>query len=167
VATVPSGTVELQEGDTLSIASASNTGNLWSTGAIEAEITVDTSGVYSLEVTDNNGCVDSTQVIVELIVPDITVVFEEPMLFIPNAFTPNNDGVNDVFRVSGIGIETFEMAIFNRWGETVFETNDLNAVWVGGKEEYFASDGIYHYQAIYSGTSSQQKTMTGHILMLR
>lgn len=167
VATVPSGTVELLEGDSLSISSLSTTGNLWSTGDVGPEITVDTSGVYSLVVTDINGCVDSTRVIVELIMPDSSVLVEEPMLFIPNAFTPNNDGVNDVFRVSGSGIETFEMAIFNRWGETVFEANDIDAVWVGGKNDYFVNDGIYHYRAIYSGHSLQQKTVTGHILMLR
>jgi gliding motility-associated-like protein len=52
-------------------------------------------------------------------------------LYLPNAFTPNGDGENDLFYVYGNGIETVHLRIFNRWGELVFETTELNSGWDG------------------------------------
>lgn len=52
-------------------------------------------------------------------------------VFVPNVFSPNSDGYNDVLRVRGKGIEKLQFIIFNRWGEKVFETTDLNAGWDG------------------------------------
>jgi gliding motility-associated-like protein len=58
--------------------------------------------------------------------PDVT-------LYVPNAFTPNDDGTNDVFNAQGIGIDPdkFEMWIFDRWGNMIFYTDDMNKGWDG------------------------------------
>lgn len=66
--------------------------------------------------------------------------------YVPNAFTPNGDGVNDVFIPKGFKIEKLELLIFNRWGELIFETNDMNKGW-NGKTKFnrIAPDGLYTY----------------------
>ena len=63
-------------------------------------------------------------------------------LFIPNAFTPTNDGLNEGFRPIGIGVKSYEMAIYNRWGGKVFQSKDKFPVW-DGKD---AIPGYYMYQ---------------------
>ena len=74
---------------------------------------------------------------------------QEFNLFIPNAFTPNNDGVNDVFLVQGNAVDTtqFEMTIFNKWGQPIFHTEDIQEAWLGDFEGngYYISDEIYYY----------------------
>lgn len=78
-----------------------------------------------LEATDQNGCTDSTC--------QYLTVYDEPAFFIPNAFTPNGDDKNDIFSLHSIGIDpaTFEILIFNRWGNLIFESNDINFKWDG------------------------------------
>ena len=88
--------------------------------------------VYRVEATDTNGCSGYDTVTVTVI-PLHTV-------YIPNAFTPNGDGNNDVFSVYGdLGLLTYLHAkVFDRWGELVFESNDINFAWDGtfkGKKE--------------------------------
>lgn len=62
------------------------------------------------------------------------------ILYIPSAFTPNGDGVNDKFGVKAQNITDFNLRIFNRWGELVFESNNISDLW----------DGKYHGEAIAS-----------------
>lgn len=78
-----------------------------------------------LELTDANGCTDEAC--------QYLTVYDEPAFFIPNAFTPNGDSKNDAFSISAIGIDpsTFEFLIFNRWGNLIYETNDINFKWDG------------------------------------
>jgi gliding motility-associated-like protein len=85
------------------------------------------SGCYdvTLTVTTVNGCVSST--VDEICIdPDVT-------LFVPNAFTPNADGSNDMFFPQGIGIDPdqFEMWIFDRWGNLIYYTEDMSQGWNG------------------------------------
>jgi gliding motility-associated-like protein len=84
------------------------------------------SGMYTikLSVTDANGCKDSIEHTVEII-PDFT-------FYIPNAFTPSNeDKVNDVFLGRGIGIADYHLWIFDRWGNMVFDADNINKGWDG------------------------------------
>jgi gliding motility-associated-like protein len=85
----------------------------------------DSTTTYAVKVTDVKGCVNYDTV---------TVTIVEPEVWTPSAFTPNGDGRNDVFYVRGRGFETFELVIFNRWGEQVFQTNDPNQGWDGSKQ---------------------------------
>lgn len=66
-------------------------------------------------------------------------------LYIPNIFTPNGDGVNDFFEVKVRGASYFHLQIFNRWGEMLFESKDPSRVWNGGKQDYYAPDGVYFW----------------------
>ncbi|MFK7924334.1 MAG: gliding motility-associated C-terminal domain-containing protein, partial [Bacteroidia bacterium] len=68
-------------------------------------------------------------------------------IFIPNAFSPNDDGHNDVFFVSGEGMRTFELQIFNRWGELLAQSNDPSYRWDGRSRQGFAvPEGVYVYR---------------------
>lgn len=66
-------------------------------------------------------------------------------LFIPNSFTPNNDGINDDFGSFAVAAYSYELLIFNRWGKLVFQTNDLNEKWKGENDPI----GVYAYLLTY------------------
>lgn len=90
-------------------------------------------------VTHENGCQDSALILIDV----------EPIVtyFLPNAFTPNSDSVNDIFIGNGVyeGMTEFEMTIWNRWGEKVFETDDPNEGWNGQKNNVgqMSPNGVY------------------------
>ena len=78
---------------------------------------------YMVSVTDSSGCVGSTE---------FTLFVGEPLdIYVPNAFTPNGDGQNDVFEVYGIGISQVELTIYNRWGQEVFQESSNRPQWDG------------------------------------
>jgi gliding motility-associated-like protein len=81
------------------------------------------SYLATLLVTNANGCVDTAT--------NTIIVLPEFTFFIPNAFTPNGDGVNDDFNGKGIGIIKYEMMIFDRWGNMIFYTDSLYKNWDG------------------------------------
>ena len=85
----------------------------------------------------------------------------DPTLFVPNAFSPNNDDVNDRFGVYAGSIKEFHMAIYNRWGEKLFETADMKATWDGNVQGKPVPDGVYvvliHYKD-YKGKEFNTKT---------
>lgn len=102
------------------------------------------STTYNVMVTDSNGCVSSRDI-------TVTVVCNNNNYFIPNTFTPNGDGQNDVFYVRGRSIERVQsIRIFNRWGQTVFErknfaANDQTAGWNGMINGKPADPDVYVY----------------------
>ncbi len=102
----------------------------------------DETTLYTVTITDRNGCEKTGEVLVKVI--------ERPTLFLPNAFSPNGDGENDKFFVIDLGIEDLlEFRIFNRWGELIFETSDINEGWDGtyrGKEQEMGTY-IYYVRA--------------------
>ena len=73
------------------------------------------------------------------------VVISDKILFIPNAFTPNGDGINDEFYVSTLGEKEFHMAIFDKWGNMVFHSEDKNNGWNGTYKSQALSKGAYLY----------------------
>jgi gliding motility-associated-like protein len=81
--------------------------------------------IVQLTVHDANGCIDT-------ITQEIRI-FGEYFLYAPSAFTPNFDGSNDVFLPTGIGImeRDYEFAVYNRWGDRIFESDDINVGWNG------------------------------------
>lgn len=92
----------------------------------------------------------------------LTTIMED--LLIPNVFTPNQDGVNDVYFVSGSGIEEFNMLIVNRWGNVVFQTDDIKASWDGTSGGNPCQDGTYFY-TVNAKSSSKEYKKQGHITL--
>ncbi len=89
--------------------------------------TLDQTGVFYVTITDNRGCSLNDSVIVWA----TTNLCEEPYVFVPNAFSPDGDGYNDVISVEGNQLTDINFVIYNRWGESVFETKTLGAGWDG------------------------------------
>lgn len=83
-------------------------------------------------------------------------------LSIPNVFTPNQDGVNDYYLVSGKGITEYNIVILNRWGNVVFEADDINSPWDGTSNGNPCKDGVYFYN-IKAKSLSQEYNKQGHI----
>jgi len=86
-------------------------------------------------------------------------------VFIPDAFTPNGDGINDTFGVKGEGIQNFNLKIFNRWGEEVFESNNPKQQWDGTYNGKPAQNDMYVYQLTAAGIGS--KIRTGSVTLVR
>jgi gliding motility-associated-like protein len=107
----------------------------------------------------------------ELGCTDITyeVVYPPIELYVPNAFTPDGDGINDVFQVYGSGILRYELIIFNRWGDVIFRSTDMDQAWTGNVRngDYFAKDGVYTYVIKYEGVSKEAEEISGQILIIR
>ncbi len=96
---------------------------------------------------------------------------EAPTLYIPNAFTPNGDGKNDVFMVEGLQLYDFTMQIFDRWGEKIFESNDTNTGWDGRHRGPLCEMGVYVYRVVFKETTGKErkteKTRVGHVTLIR
>ena len=88
--------------------------------------TPEASITYTLVVTDANGCVAERNVTLVVL-----TVCDEPYVFVPTGFTPNGDGKNDTFKVIGNNLEEVYVAVYNRWGEKIFESFDPNDAWDG------------------------------------
>ena len=133
----------------------------------EATFSYPLPGEYEIMLVGTNsitGCIDSISVRFD--------VLPEAALYVPNAFTPDGDGINEVFLVDGIGIDAsrFQLDIFNRSGDLVFTTTDPSLGWVGNVNggEYFAPDGVYVYVinwAKYDQPDLEQ--VSGHITLIR
>ncbi len=88
-------------------------------------------------------------------------------IFIPSAFSPNGDGINDVFKISGKNINSINLKIFNRWGMLVFESNDVNNVWDGKFQGADLQSGVYVYTAYIRNNDGTEKQTSGNILLLK
>ena len=92
----------------------------------------------------------------------------------PTSFTPNNDGTNDAFFVYGTDIDPskFEFEIYDRWGELVFETTDINTPWigqVGNDGAHYVPNGTYMYRVEVHSLSEEavRKEVFGHVMVIR
>jgi gliding motility-associated-like protein len=117
-----------------------------------------------LTVTDEHNCTD-----VFVFIVDIDEIFN---VYIPNTFTPNGDDINEVFLVSGSDIDpdNFTLQVFNRWGDKIFETNDIDHAWTGSDHdgEFFVPDGMYLWRVVANSLSTtNKKELTGTVLLVR
>lgn len=121
-------------------------------------------GIYtvSLAVTNKFGCKDTVSRLVN--------IEDEFALFIPNAFTPSkSEGKNDTFYVQGRGflVDTFEMTIFDRWGNVLYSTTDISKGWDGtGKSGARVESGVYVYKISVKDYKSRLREFFGHITLL-
>jgi len=116
--------------------------------------------VYTIEVTDAHGCVSLGQAIVNV---------SQAGPFIPAAFTPNDDGVNDIFLVMASGVQQFNLKIFNRWGEIMYESDDMYKGWNGkiGGNNKAAPVGTYVYRITGTFINGKDIDQMGSINLIR
>jgi gliding motility-associated-like protein len=118
---------------------------------------------YYIYMDDGNGCVytDSLRIVV------LDVFCYDPYLYLPNAFTPDNDGVNDILYVRGIYIEELEFLIFDRWGTLIFETRNQNVGWDGTYNNKPVEPGVYAYYLKIICFNQLIYTKKGNITLIR
>ena len=87
----------------------------------------------------------------------------------PTGFTPNGDGKNDVFKVEGTNLieENFSMVIYDRWGEVVFETNQLSKGWDGYFNQKWAPNGTYAYKVKVKDVLGREQDYLGSVAVLK
>lgn len=119
--------------------------------------------VIDLVVRHVSGCTDTSSQLID--------IRPESNFFMPNAFTPNTDAKNDVFKGTGYidGISDFEMTIWSRWGEQVFTTNDPLEGWNGRKDNSGNElpNGVYVYLVTYKDPRQAEQKLKGYATLLR
>jgi gliding motility-associated-like protein len=148
-------------GDEVNLTATNLTGSyLWSNGSNSSTIILTEPGVYWLRV-DNNGCIAS----------DTIEMKKCSEIWVPNVFTPNEDGINDIFRPVVTEIQKLTINIYNRWGEMIFETSDINGGWNGKIHNNEAPTGVYFWIIKYyenrSSAQDIQKEIKGSVTLLR
>ncbi|MFM7015532.1 MAG: gliding motility-associated C-terminal domain-containing protein [Bacteroidota bacterium] len=145
------GLIKICPGDAVKLNPGNFTKYWWSTGDTTAFIVVADSGTYSVIVQNSAGCnaTDSVKIIVGC---GYDVWF-------PSAFTPDEDGVNDIFKGYGYDVSEYHLIVFNRMGQVVFESYDINKGWDGNEDGSSSPIGVYGYTASYklSGSDSIRK----------
>lgn len=125
--------------------------------------TPSTTTTYIVSIQESNGCTWSDTIVI--FVSD--VFCEEPYIFVPNAFTPDNDGKNDVLFVHSTMAETLDFKIFDRWGEIVFSTNNISQGWNGSFKGNKSEPGVYVYQLEIQCYNKQKFIKSGNITLIR
>lgn len=136
----------------------------WSTGDTALQIVVSEPNLY--EVTALNEC-GSNSAAVLIYDKDCDCV-----LYMPNVFTPNGDGLNDTYRpyTECYPVEEYLFQIFDRWGGLVFQSTDLLNAWDGTSKGRPANEGVYVYHLSYrhlNGADRRQKKLSGSVTLLR
>ena len=114
---------------------------------------------YTLTVTDANGCMVKGKVLVD-------VYHDGP--FIPSSFTPGKDDLNNEWKVIDSGVKTFELMIFDRWGEKIFYSDNIYKGWDGKlKSGNYLESSVYVYKVRITYIDGKEKTVFGNITLLR
>lgn len=92
---------------------------------------------------------------------------KDEQLYFPNAFTPNGDGLNELFKPGGTGIRSYRLRVFNSWGDLVFESTETREGWDGKVDGHHAPTGTYVYQCDAIGNSGKTHAFNGNITLLR
>lgn len=120
----------------------------------------DTGTYHVLLVASNSqGCIDSSMKTV--------TIHGDNSLYIPNAFSPNGDGKNDVFTAYGVGIDEFIMRIHDRWGNQVFATDDMTKGWDGTYNGKKSTQGMYVYELVIRYANGKEKLMEGAVYLMK
>lgn len=121
----------------------------------------ETAGIYpvALVVTDARGCKDT-------VLKTITIN-EDFTLYVPDAFTPDGDNLNDVFLAKGRGIRDFQMWIYDRWGEKIYESSDALQGWDGSFKNKECKTDTYIWKIALTTVKGEKKEFTGHIILYK
>ena len=133
----------------------------WQDGSEWPEYQVTLPGIYWVEA--NNGRCSAS---------DTVEIFECTLLWVPNAFTPTGDGINDYFEPkASTSLQAYNIVIYNRWGEMVFESDQIDQPWDGTFRGQPCPGGVYHYVIHYTGQADRQVYLrnrkTGHVVLIR
>jgi gliding motility-associated-like protein len=136
---------------------------LWNDGSIKPSTTPQAPGEYWLEAMNPCGTTSDS---IQIGIKNCSCV-----VYVPNAFTPNNDGWNDTFELkTTCPLMSYNIKIFNRWGEMIFESSDITKSWNGIFNNEVVPNGIYSYQLAWQGMDKSRKatyTRYGTVTVLK
>ena len=118
-------------------------------------------GQLTVIATNSLGCSSYSTLTMELIPCDQT------SFFVPSAFTPNIDYINDTFTPKGVNFKYYEMTIFNRWGQELYFTRNISTGWNGRYRWQDCPNGVYVYQIVYQDHENYYHTLTDKFVLLR
>jgi gliding motility-associated-like protein len=116
----------------------------------------------TLIATNEFGCTDTTSQFIQ--------VENVVLLYVPTAFTPNGDADNNTFSPvigAGVKLDTYRLYIFNRWGEIVYETTDIEAGWDGKNKNMDCPDGTYIWKIEFKASNSINEQHSGQVSLIR
>lgn len=112
---------------------------------------------YKVSYEDENGCIAKAS----------TNINFDPLIYVPNTFTPDGKGVNNIFKAVAANIDDFHLIIYNRWGEIIFESYNKNIGWDGTYGGKICQDGTYIWAIKYKDSEKREHTLTGHVNLIR
>jgi gliding motility-associated-like protein len=115
--------------------------------------------VVVLIVENAGGCLDTVIKAIH--------VEEDVVYYVPDAFTPNGDGINDVFGPKGYGPFTFKLTVYDRWGEKLFTSTKLNEGWDGTYRGAECKSDVYVWKLEVTLPGGKKETKTGHVTLLK
>jgi len=137
---------------------------LWNTGATSQKIIGYDSGLYWVKVKDLEGCVNRDSVNLNKRKDAFPSI-----IFMPNAFTPNGDGRNDMYPMNQYMVKgsLYNVKLFNRWGEKIAEFTNPDMNWDGNINGKPASEGVYIFIAYWIGCDNEKRSLQGNFTLLR
>jgi gliding motility-associated-like protein len=134
---------------------------LWSTGSTGTSLLINRAGTYWLQVSDKNNCT-------ALDTLEVTSKDCLEGLYVPSAFSPNGDGLNDIFRPLLLGdIQSFNFQIFNRWGQLVFQTSQPGVGWDGNLTAYKQNNNMFVWLCVYQLNGQPVQKKKGIVTLIR
>lgn len=147
----------------VSLDAGSFTSYLWQNNSRQQVLNLDGGGLFSVTVTDEFGCMGSDEVELREVCPT--------QIYVPNAFSPNDDGINDGFRIYGTDIINMELTVFSRWGEQVFKGINQEDAWDGEFKGEPLPQGVFVWQLYVEGYlkdgSMYSEVMSGAVTLVR
>lgn len=134
---------------------------LWDNNANSSSITISQPKTYWLTVTDQDGCVGTDSILVN---PKQCLIG----IYVPNAFTPNGDHLNDeIYPIIGGDVVAYEFSIFNRWGTRVFTSKEIGKGWDGRLNSYPQDPSTFTWKCTYQLAGDKPKVASGTIVLIR
>lgn len=110
-------------------------------------------------VTNADGCTDTSYITI--------TVEEQSTVYVPNTFTPNGSGTNEIFFAYGTNVAEFQMYVFDRWGNLLFESNDILKGWDGTYKGNICQEDTYVWRIIWTDAQRKKHKMIGHVNLIR
>ena len=122
------------------------------------EINPINSDCYKVRLIDQNFCEAEDEICIDVI--------RDFSAYIPNSFTPNNDGLNDVFMVYGEQLTKFSLTVYNRWGQKLFYSDQMDSGWDGTFNNQLCKQDVYLYKVVYTGLDGKKYERVGSVQLL-
>ena len=135
----------------------------WSNNSASEDLSGLISGIYIVTVTDSNQCSVSETIFIDDLLDNCS-----GNLWLPNVFSPNSDGLNDVFKVLGADLsQSFIFCIYDRWGEKVFETTDPHIGWDGTYQGKAMNSAVFAYRVEATFIDGSSGSLSGTVTLVK